>query len=67
MIKEKEVKCVMKKLYCDKCGTEMQTNGFVFTVCPPLYSYKCPQCGYKETTSDNYPHIVYVEIEEENQ
>ena len=67
MIKEKEVKCVMKKLYCDKCGTEMRTQGFVLTSYPPQYPYECQQCGYHETTSDSYPRIDYVEVEEENQ
>jgi len=67
MIKEKEVKCVMKRLYCDKCGTEMRIQGFVFASDPPQYPYECPQCGYKETASDSYPRIDYVEVEEENQ
>lgn len=65
MIKEKEVKCVMKRLYCDKCGTEMRIQGFVFANCPAQYPYECPQCGYQEIVSDSYPRIDYVEVEEE--
>lgn len=64
MIKEKEVKCVMQRLYCDQCGTEMRYTGFVLTSYPPQYPYECPQCGYQETKVESYPRIDYVELEE---
>lgn len=67
MIKEKEVKCVMKRLYCDKCGTEMRVQGFVFASYPPQYPYECPQCGYQETAFVSYSRIDYVEVGEDNQ
>lgn len=64
MIKEKEVKCVMKRLYCDKCGTEMRHTGLVLTTYPEQYPYECPQCGHNVTVFDRYPRIDYVEVED---
>lgn len=64
MIKEKEVKRVMKRLYCDKCGTEMRRLWYVHTSWTEQYPYECPQCGYQETASEIFPCIEYVEVEE---
>ena len=64
MKKGKEVKCVMVYLYCDKCGTELEITGGVQLTCPPRYIYACPQCGYKESHSESYPRVEYVEVQE---
>lgn len=65
MIKEKEVKCVMKRLYCDNCGTEMQHTGEVLLTCPEKYPHKCPKCGYQEIEWKRFPLIDYVEVEDQ--
>ena len=62
MIKKVEVKTFAEKLYCDECGEEMKLNemSLVTNLTYPIqYIYQCPNCGHRETTSVQYPHIYY--------
>ena len=59
MIKKVEVKTFAERLYCDKCGEEMKPTEIVLTSYPMQYPYQCPNCGHRETTSVQYPHIYY--------
>jgi predicted RNA-binding Zn-ribbon protein involved in translation (DUF1610 family) len=34
----------MKKVFCDKCGTEM-VYGSTFSCDPPVDNYRCQNCG----------------------
>ena len=62
MIKKVEVKTFAEKLYCDECGEEMKLNemGLVTNLTYSMqYIYQCPNCGHRETTDVQYPHIYY--------
>lgn len=63
MIKSKEVKVYQDKLYCDKCGTEMEFTGMALTSYPMQYPHMCPKCDYRETRHVVYPTIRYEEID----
>ena len=63
MIKGKEVKVYMDRLYCDKCGEEMEFTGMVLTSYPPRYPHSCPKCGHRETLKDKYPKVRYEQYE----
>lgn len=47
---------VVQRLYCDKCGTEMESTGIVYTSYPPSYPHVCPKCGEGKVTSEIYPN-----------
>lgn len=65
MEKRVNVKPVKVYLMCDKCGVEMERpDEFVFTTYPPQYEYVCPKCGKKETSTQGYPYIDFVEEDE---
>lgn len=64
MVKEVEVKVFEERLYCDKCGTEMEHNGMVLCSYPPRYPYECPSCGWHTTSTTKYPNIVYKPVNE---
>lgn len=53
----KEFKCVMQRLFCDNCGTEMQHDGYVVSVHSLQNSYKCPKCEREVSMSEEYPRI----------
>lgn len=44
---------VQKTPYCDECSIPLVSTGVVYMSDPPLYEYKCSNCGktytYKET------------------
>jgi uncharacterized Zn finger protein len=62
MIKKTEVKTFAERLYCDKCGEEMKFTGTVLCSHPPQYPHQCPNCGYRETTTTQYPHVYFETI-----
>jgi predicted RNA-binding Zn-ribbon protein involved in translation (DUF1610 family) len=64
MVKEVEVKVFEERLYCDKCGAEMQHGGLVLCSYPPQHPYICPSCGWRTTSTTKYPNIVYKTINE---
>lgn len=57
MEKRIEVKTYMFRLYCDKCGTEMERDTIVLTSNPPTYQYECPKCGHIEKSNKCYPFL----------
>ena len=59
MVKKTEVRTYINRLYCDKCGTEMETSPVVLTTYPPQYQYKCPKCGECTVSTNSYPYIEY--------
>ena len=67
MIEKKEVKTYIVRLYCNKCGNEMESTGFVLTSYPEQYPYKCPNCGRETTATELYPKIEYQEIDDGNE
>lgn len=63
MIKEVEVKVFEERLYCDKCGTEMEHTGMVLCSYPKRYPYECPSCGWYTTSKIKYPNISYKPVD----
>ena len=64
MIKEDKVEVFQQRLYCDKCGTEMEFTGMALPTYPMQYPHKCPKCGYSENASCVYPNIVFRRLDE---
>ena len=64
MVKEVEVKVFEERLYCDKCGMEMEHNGMVLCSYPPQHPYRCPSCGWSIRTKTKYPNIIYKPVNE---
>lgn len=62
MLKEREVKSYMIRLYCDECGEEMVSTGQLFFSYPLQLEHKCPKCGYVLHTTEGYPKVIYKEI-----
>jgi len=58
--KEKRMVPVQVNLYCDACGTEMQSDGIMYPDDPPAYPHTCHKCGWKTTVLSCYPYIKYV-------
>lgn len=63
MIKEEKVETYRCTLICDKCGTEMESDGTVLCSYPAQYPHFCPKCGEKRITLTQYPTIEYRSIE----
>jgi hypothetical protein len=62
MVKKTPVKTFRERLFCDTCGKEMESDGFVLTSSPPQYRHVCLGCGRAETIRGKaYPRIVYEE------
>lgn len=57
----KIIDVLVNKIYCDKCGEEMQPYGIVYTTYPPQYPYICPKCNYKITLTERTYPIYYPE------
>lgn len=55
MIKKHEVKTCLERLYCDKCGAEMQCVSKTFA---PKYRYLCHNCGEQVTVDEFYPREI---------
>lgn len=64
MIKTFRTKTFIERLYCDNCGTEMQSTGIALTTYPAQYPHKCPNCGEQVTMMELYPRSVFKEAEE---
>lgn len=65
-VKRKMVKPIMEKLFCDNCGEEMKQNNdvlIVLTTIPPQYSYVCSNCNNTTLSKEQYPKIVWEEID----
>lgn len=67
MTKRKIVRTYMDRLYCDKCGKEMEREKnedllFYFTM-DIDYHYSCPACGDKQSSPYLYPLLVQHEGE----
>ena len=63
MIKEDKVEVFQQRLYCDKCGTEMEFTRMTLSTYPMQYPHKCPICGYKEIVHCVYPNNVFKRID----
>lgn len=55
---------IIKRLYCDLCGVEMERSGLTQLTNPVKYEYKCPKCGKLESFSTYYPSVENVYREE---
>ena len=60
MIKSKEVKTFLEKLYCDECQEEMKPTGRELLSYPPQYPHICFN-GHETNLLSIYPKITYKE------
>ena len=59
MIKKHEVKTYIERLYCDKCGAEMNCKSVVGWVGgSSTFIYGCPYCGEQVEVDKHYPREV---------
>lgn len=62
MEKKFVAKPVYVKLFCDKCGKEMELSntigGAYFAI---EYVYSCPNCNEKIRSLKKYPYLEYIE------
>lgn len=52
----------IKTLICDKCNVEMKAHAPAISLAPGApkrYTFKCPNCGYMETTEKPYPLTMF--------
>lgn len=60
MVKSTEAeKAVLYRLYCDKCGTEMESTNMVLVCDPPRYEHRCPKCKNKDYPRHSYPYVGF--------
>lgn len=64
MVKSNEVKVYVDRLYCNKCGAEMEHDGTVLCSYPPQYSHVCPKCGFRIAITTKYPNVRYENIDD---
>lgn len=68
MIKACKCVTVIQELYCDDCEVKMEQQPIAYKIDPMefdyIYVYKCPKCGKTTTTTENYPQIRYINLEE---
>lgn len=57
-VTKNKVKTYVLKPMCS-CGTEMDKSPFVKTSNPPIYTYRCSDCGYEEESRENLPRTIY--------
>lgn len=62
VIKSKEVKVYMDRLYCEECGEEMAFTGMALASYPMKYPHICPKCEKRVIMAEIYPKIRYEEI-----
>ncbi len=58
-----EVKTYKKKLFCNKCMTEVEATNKM-DMSGNFYQHKCTKCGNTMSSAEKYPKIYYVEVEE---
>ena len=51
---------VIHKLLCPNCRIEMVMGNSIYMTNPPLYPYKCSQCGMETTTRQIYPYTEII-------
>lgn len=51
---------VIHKLLCPNCRIEMVMGNFTYMTNPPLYPYKCSQCGMETTIRQIYPYTEVI-------
>jgi hypothetical protein len=56
-----EVDVIVVRLYCSTDGTQMELVGKPIMMNPPMFSYQCPKCKYKQISHNEYPMLVYKE------
>lgn len=54
------LKKIIHKLLCPDCRIEMVMGNTVYMTNPPLYPYKCPQCGMYTSVRQMYPYTEIV-------
>lgn len=59
---ENEVKTIIIRMQCDKCGKGFMEpyGGAVLMSNPPLYPHKCSCCGHTENYTVQYPYTKYI-------
>mgnify|MGYP004533540091 FL=1 len=63
-----EVKIIMVRQKCDKCGKGyMEPGDIVLTSYPPLYPHTCTKCGYSENYTKRYPYQMTIPVSEEKE
>ena len=51
---------VVHKLLCPNCRIEMVMENLAYMTNPPIYPYKCSQCGMETTTRQIYPYTEII-------
>ncbi len=51
---------VVHKLLCPNCRIEMAMENLAYMTNPPIYPYKCSQCGMETTTRQIYPYTEII-------
>lgn len=63
MVKRREAKTFIERLYCKYCESELIRNTtMALTSYPAQYLYSCKNCEHNETSTEVYPKTVYEEI-----
>ena len=59
---ESEVKTVLVKMKCEKCGEGFmgKDGSVVFPSFPPQFPHKCNNCGHIENYTKQYPYVKYL-------
>lgn len=59
MIKKHEVKTYIERLYCDRCGVEVDCKIVLHDIGSfTRFIYECPFCGKQVVTSLYYPRKI---------
>ena len=51
------IQCKRITYLCDECGCEVEQEGYALASYPTMYSYICPDCGWKLITTEFYPRL----------
>ena len=64
-----EVKIIMIRQRCNKCGEEyMETDGNIVLCSFPLeFPHVCSNCGFKEIYRKKYPYQITITVSEEKE
>ena len=55
IIEYNNLRKIIHKLCCNKCGVEMIKDNIVLMTSPPQYTYNCPKCESRLTSYRQYP------------
>lgn len=63
-----EIKIIMVRQRCDKCGEGyMETDGNILCSFPPKFPHVCSNCGFKKIYRKKYPYQMMIPVCEEKE